>query len=111
MTQNNYGKFIARDLKAPWPSFGPMNSDFLGGSKELSKVIEEVKGARPNFALYYVLRTGMFSEPPHSHPNDEYLMFLSADPHDQKNLGATVEVAFGEEWEKADDETRDNSNE
>jgi len=102
MTGNKYEKFIARDIKAPWPSFGPMNSDFLGGNKEITKVIEDVNGARPNFALYYVKRAGMFAEPPHSHPNDEYLMFLSADPHDQKNLGATVEIAFGEEWEKAE---------
>lgn len=102
MTDTKYDNFILREVKAPWPSFGPMNSDFLGGNKEISKAIEEVRGAKPNFALYYVTRKGMFAEPPHSHYADEYLMFLSADPHDQKNLGATVEVAFGEEWEKAE---------
>lgn len=99
MTENNYEKYILRDVKGPWPSFGPMNSDFLGGSQDFMK---EIKGAKPNFALYYVMRTGMFSEPPHYHPNDEYLMFLSADRHDMKNLGATIEIAFGDEWEKAE---------
>jgi len=99
MAEKQYDKYILRKVKAPWPTFGPMNSDFLGGNAEFMKKIE---GARPNFALYYVTRKGMFSEPPHSHYADEYLMFLSADPHDMKNLGATIEVAYGEEWEKVE---------
>ncbi|NLE09635.1 MAG: hypothetical protein GX631_10320 [Dehalococcoidales bacterium] len=99
MPGTKYDKFILRDVKAPWPSMGPMNSDFLGGKADFMKNIE---GARPNFALYYVTRKGMFSEPPHSHYADEYLMFLPADPHDMKNLGAVVEVAYGEEWEKVE---------
>jgi hypothetical protein len=42
----------------------------------------------------------MFMAPPHMHPNDEYLMFFSSDPHDMKIFGAVVEVAYGSEWEK-----------
>jgi len=99
MANNKYGNYILRDVRKPWPSFGAMNSDFLSGTPEF---IKEIEGARPNFALYYVVRAGMFAEPPHYHPNEEYLMFLSADPHDMKNLGATVEIAFGEEWEKTE---------
>ena len=99
MANNKYGNYILRDVRKPWPSFGAMNSDFLSGTPEFMK---EIEGARPNFALYYVVRAGMFAEPPHYHPNEEYLMFLSADPHDMKNLGATVEIAFGEEWEKTE---------
>jgi hypothetical protein len=99
MKENNHERYILRDVKKPWPSFGPMNSDFLSGSEEFLKGIE---GARPNFALYYVVRAGMFAEPPHSHYADEYLMFLGTNPHDMKNLGATVEIAFGDEWEKTE---------
>lgn len=47
--------------------------------------------------LYHVMRAGMFMEPLHMHPNDEYLMFISSDPHDMKNLATIVEVAYGSE--------------
>jgi hypothetical protein len=99
MTNKKYDKYFLNQVKGPWPVMSPMNSDFLGGSQDFMKNID---GARPNFALYYVQRAGMFTEPPHSHHNEEFLMFLSADPHDMKNLGAVVEVAYGEEWEKVE---------
>jgi hypothetical protein len=75
----------------------PMNSPFLVAGPDFWK---NVPGAVGQFAFYYVMRTGMFAEAPHTHKNEELLMFISSDPHDMKNLGATVEVAFGEEWEK-----------
>jgi hypothetical protein len=103
MAKNEYEKFIVRDavvdMSAMGTMGGSMNSPFVSGGPELIKVIE---GARPNFALYYVKRAGMFMEPPHYHPNDEYLMFISSDPHDMKNLGAVVQIAYGEEWEKVE---------
>jgi hypothetical protein len=103
MAKNNYAKFIVHDAVVEMPPMGTMggsmNSPFVSAGTELLKVIE---GAKPNFALYYVKRAGMFMEPPHYHTNDEYLMFISSDPHDMKNLGAVVQVAFGEEWEKVE---------
>ena len=99
MAASKYEKYILRNVKKPWPSFGNMNSDFVSGNPEFMK---EIDGARPNFALYYVVRAGMFAEPPHSHQADEYLMFLGTDPYNMKSLGATVEVAFGEDWEKVE---------
>lgn len=100
MTQKKYEKYIVRNAVVTMPPMGaenPLNSPLVAGGSELMKAIE---GAIPNFALYYVMRAGMFMEPPHMHPNDEYLMFISSDPHDMKNLGAIVEVAYGNEWEK-----------
>jgi hypothetical protein len=103
MAKNDYEKFIVRDAIGEMTPMGTMgesmNSPFIYPGPELMEVIE---GARPNFALYYVKRAGMFMEPPHYHTNDEYLMFISSDPHDMKNLGALVQVAYGEEWEKVE---------
>ena len=74
-----------------------MYSPFLSGTPHFWKL---VPGAVGQFAFYYVKKTGMFAEGPHTHKADEYLMFISSDPKDMKNLGATVEIAFGDEWEK-----------
>ena len=78
----------------------PMNSPFLCGTPDFWKKIDAMGGAVGQFAFYYVMRPGMFAEGPHTHNNEELLMFISSNPHDMKNLGATVEIAFGEEWEK-----------
>jgi hypothetical protein len=100
MAKNKYEKYILREVMQEMPQIGgKLASPFVSGSRDFMKAIE---GARPNFALYYILRTGMFPETPHTHTNDEYLMFLSTDPHDMKNLGAVVEVAYGEEWKKVE---------
>ncbi len=101
MAKNEFEKYIVRNAVVEMPQMAakPLNSPYVSGGKELMNAIQ---GAVPNFALYYVLRAGMFMEPPHYHSNDEYLMFISSDPHDMKNLGATVQVAFGEEWAKVE---------
>jgi hypothetical protein len=101
MAKNDYEKFIVRNAVVEMPAMEvkPLNSPFVSGGSDLMKAIE---GAIPNFALYYVLRGGMFMEPPHYHNNDEYLMFISSDPHDMKNLGAIVQIGFGKEWEKVE---------
>jgi hypothetical protein len=95
--KNDYEKYILRSVINEMPQMGKLSSPFVAGNPDFMKKIE---GARPNFALYYILRAGMFPEPPHFHNNDEYLLFISSDPYDMKNLGAVVEIAFGEEWEK-----------
>jgi len=95
--KSRFARFIARDLVHPWPSFPPMNSHYAAPPPDF---FNNIDGARANFAFYFVTRTGMFGEPPHRHRNDEYLMFFSSDPHDMKDLGATIEIGFGEEWEK-----------
>ncbi|MCX7911645.1 MAG: hypothetical protein N2506_01580 [Dehalococcoidales bacterium] len=92
-----YDKYILREVVGTMPELKKLSSPFVSASEDFMKQID---GARPNFALYYILRTGMFPEPPHYHRNDEYLMFFGTDKHDMKKLGATVEIAFGEDWEK-----------
>jgi hypothetical protein len=104
MAKNSYEKYIARNVINEMDSMGPvrpemLNSPYVASSRDLMAAIE---GAKPSFALYYVLKEGMFLERPHYHTNDEYLMFISSDPHDMKNLGAVVQVAFGEEWGKVE---------
>jgi hypothetical protein len=84
-------------VAAVFPSFLKMNNDFVYPKADY---LQDIDGAQANFAMYYVLRASVFGEPPHTHTNDEYLMFFSSDPHDMKNLGATIEVAFGKDWEK-----------
>lgn len=79
------------------PPFAEINSSFMSPKDDFFK---HISGATANFALYYVKRGGMFPEPPHWHRTEEILMFMSSDPHDMENLGATVEVGFGPEWEK-----------
>ena len=46
-----------------------------------------------------VLRTGTMDDltVPHTHPFDEYLIFLGANPEDQFDLGGEVELWMGDE--------------
>jgi hypothetical protein len=97
MADTKYAHLVLDKVVTLGPPFPPMNSPYAVATPEFWK---GVPGAVGQFAFYYVMRTGMFGEPPHSHKNEEYLMFISSDPKDMKNLGATIEVAFGEEWEK-----------
>jgi hypothetical protein len=100
MAKKQYEHLVLDKLIAQGPPVEPMNSAYLVGNPDFWKKIDADGGAVGQFAFYYVMRAGMFMEPPHTHKNQEYLMFISSDPKDMKNLGATVEVAFGEEWEK-----------
>jgi hypothetical protein len=97
MTERKYAHLVLEKVLTQHRPAEPMNSPFLVGNPDFWK---GVPGAVGQFAFYYVMRTGMFAEGPHTHKNEEYLMFISSNPQDMKNLGATVEVAFGEEWEK-----------
>jgi hypothetical protein len=97
MTKKKYEHLVlSNPINQHRPS-EPMNSPFLAGSPDFWK---KIGGAMGQFAFYYIMRTGMFAEGPHYHHAEEYLMFISSNPHDMKNLGATVEIAFGPKWEK-----------
>jgi hypothetical protein len=97
MTVKKYENLVLDNPLHQHAAQPPMNSPYLTGNPFFWKL---VPGAVGQFAFYYVMRPGMFAEPPHTHKAEEYLMFISSDPKDMKNLGATVEIAFGEEWEK-----------
>jgi hypothetical protein len=97
MAVKKYEHLVLNEVVQGFPAQPPMNSSFLVGNPYFWKLMP---GATGQFAFYYVMKPGMFAEPPHTHKAEEYLMFISSDPKDMKNLGATVEIAFGEEWEK-----------
>jgi hypothetical protein len=95
---NKYEKYILRDTVVEAPPRKRPASPYVAAIGDFWKGVE---GARCNFAFSYILTAPyMFPETPHTHENDEFLFFVSTDPNDMKNLGATVEIAFGEEWEK-----------
>ena len=84
MAGKKYAHLVLDKVVSQHRPFEPMNSPFAVGTPDFWK---GVPGAVGQFAFYYVLRTGMFAEPPHSHKNDEYLMFISSDPKDMKKPG------------------------
>jgi hypothetical protein len=95
MAANKYQHLIL--TKPLNPPLSAQNSAFMAATADFYK---KITGATGNFALYYIMRGGMFLEPPHWHRSVEMLMFMSTDPHDMKNLGATVELGLGPKWEK-----------
>lgn len=97
--KSKYEKYILRDTVVEMPPRKKPASPYVAAVGNFWK---EVEGARCNFAFSYILTAPyMFPETPHKHDNDEFLFFVSTDPNDMKNLGAEVEVAFGEEWTKS----------
>ena len=72
------------------------NADFMGfwsGAK--------TPDFKLNFTWAFHTGTGAWHEQdPHVHPNDEALVFVGLDPDNPDYLGAEIEIAFGEEWEK-----------
>lgn len=97
MSDKKYDKLIAQNIIHQHSQVMPMYSPFLSGNQDFWRM---VPGAVGQFAFYFVVKPGMFAEGPHTHKAEELLMFISSDPKDMKNLGATVEIAFDEEWEK-----------
>jgi hypothetical protein len=97
MTEKKYDKYIAQNIVHPHTQQAQMYSPFLSGNQDFWRM---APGAVGQFAFYYIHKTGMFAEGPHTHKAEELLMFISSDPKDMKNLGATVEIAFDETWEK-----------
>ena len=42
----------------------------------------------------------MMPDQPHSHPFDEFLLFIGSDLKNLRKLGGVVEIGLGDEWEK-----------
>jgi hypothetical protein len=59
-----------------------------------------VEGINCNFAFVCVSEPYLMPDPPHKHDFDEYLFFIGGNPQNLGDLGAEIEVALGEEWEK-----------
>jgi len=60
-----------------------------------------LEGLNLNFTWAFHTGLGAWHEKdPHTHPNDECLLFVGLDPDNPGSLGAEIEIAMGEELEK-----------
>lgn len=97
MAETKYGQYISQN---------PMKTPALKDRKSIPmvNVREEiwpgVSGITCNFAFVCVSEPNLMPDPPHKHDFDEYLFFIGGDPMNMGELGAEIEVALGEEWEK-----------
>ncbi len=97
MAENKYGKYISSNpLKVP--------ASKQKQSLPIVNVREElwpgVSGISCNFAFVCVTEPWLMPDPPHKHDFDEYLFFIGGNPLNMGDLGAEIEIALGEEWDK-----------
>lgn len=84
-------KFTLRDTKRK--SVG--NTDYIASWSG-----EDIEGI--NLNLTWAFHTGLgawHEKDPHTHPDDEILLFVGLDPENPEDLGAEIEIAMGEEQE------------
>jgi hypothetical protein len=96
-TDTRYGQYF---LKSPAKPIGPDPTKAQPGIVVDAESWPGVTGINTNFAFLYVSKPGLMPDPPHKHDFDEFLYFFSSDPANMNDLGAEVEIALGEEWEK-----------
>ncbi len=97
MTENKYGKYISSNpLKVP-VSKQKQSLPIVNVREELWP---GVSGISCNFAFVCVTEPWLMPDPPHKHDFDEYLFFIGGNPLNMGDLGAEIEIALGEEWEK-----------
>jgi hypothetical protein len=97
MTDTKYGQYI---LRGPAKQIGPQPGKTSSGIVVNAESWPGVSGIECNFAFICVSEPCLMPDPPHKHDFDEFLYFFPTDPTDMNNLGAVVEIALGEEWEK-----------
>jgi hypothetical protein len=97
MTETKYGQYILRNPAKP---MGLKPDKDQPGIVVNAESWPGVSGINCNFAFLVISEPAMMPDPPHKHDFDEFLYFYSTDPKDMNNLGAVVEIALGEEWEK-----------
>jgi hypothetical protein len=97
MAESKYGQYI---LRSPAKGIGPKPEKAQQGIVVNDESFPGVSGIACNFAFLCVTEPGLMPDPPHKHEFDEFLYFFSTDPANMNDLGAEIEVALGEEWEK-----------
>ena len=95
--ETKYRKYILSDSIVEGPARRKVSSPYVAAVGDFWK---ELSGVNCNFAFSYIKEPHLMPEGPHTHDNDEFLFFVSGNPDDVQDLGAEVEIAFGEEWEK-----------
>ena len=102
MQPTKYGKYFITDTP-PNPNHPENRKKGSSMPWENSLYISEELNGTAKGAFYLetnmVVRTGTIElvSKSHSHPFDEYLMFLGTDPEDQSYLGGEVEFWVGDE--------------
>lgn len=89
MAETKYGKYLKTHSITDAP-FGPV-FNFSGE--------EDFQSDFSMFAIY-VTEAVLMEETAHSHDFDMYLVFCGSDPDNMNDLGAEIELSFGEEEEK-----------
>jgi hypothetical protein len=89
MTESKYGKYLKTHSITDAP-FGPVFT-FSGE--------EDFQSDFSMFAIY-VTKANLMEETAHSHEFNMYLVFCGSDPDNMNDLGAEIELSFGEEEEK-----------
>ena len=97
MAETKYGQYIKRE---------PIRDEEPAPKRKTYPHIyvdEELLGEHEvncNFALSCVSEPYMMPDQPHSHPFDEFLLFIGSDPKNLRKLGGVVEIGLGDEWER-----------
>jgi hypothetical protein len=96
-TAPKYGKYLLSNSVVNPPPRDKTASSYVAAVSDMWK---QVAGVKCNYAFSYITAPCLMPEAPHTHDNDEFLFFISTDPDNMQELGAVVEIAMGEEWEK-----------
>ncbi len=89
MADTKYGKYLKTHAVTNSP-FGPAFN--FSGEDDFQS----------DFSMFviYVTKPVLMEETSHSHEFDMYLVFCGSDPDNMGDLGAEIELSFGEEGEK-----------
>jgi hypothetical protein len=97
MAESLYQKYVLKEPKILLTPKKATDNPTFGLSEELMTAFPKMNC---NFNFVGILAPYVLADPPHKHNCDEILFFVSADPHNWRDLGGEVEIALGEEWEK-----------
>jgi hypothetical protein len=97
MADTKYGQYISQN-PVKKPNLKPREMHNMVSATE--EIWPGLTGINCNFAFVCVAEPFLMGDPPHKHDYDEYLFFFGGDPLNMGDLGAEIEFALGEEWEK-----------
>jgi hypothetical protein len=98
MAGGKYAKYLIRDFKSAPPPFA---ADVIAGPQVAFRGAKQIPGANANFGCEVFVKPIFLEKEPHTHPADEYLIFLGAQLPDLfANFDAEIDFWIGEEQEK-----------
>lgn len=97
MTEKKYEKLVFSGLREE------MNVPVVASPQAYFRGALQIPGAGINMGWQLILKPFKIEKEPHSHDEDEYLIFLGGDPADWfSSFDAHIELYLGEEMEKYD---------